>query len=67
MPYAIQKEKERQLIKPKDDDDEWDEEEEGGATEGGEEAAEEEWSWTLLIEWFYLNWMGENKKTFLGS
>ena len=42
LPYAIQKEKEWQLIKPKDDDDEWDEEEEGGATEGGEEAAEEE-------------------------
>ena len=38
LPYAIPKEKEWQLIKPKDDD-EWDDEEE--TTEGGEEAAEE--------------------------
>ena len=42
LPYAIEREKEWEKIKPKDDDEDYyDEEGEEGAEEGGEEAAAE--------------------------
>lgn len=44
------KEKEWDLIKPKDEDEEWYEEEEGeeGGEEGAAEGGEEEWTTALL-------------------